>query len=86
MFHRGNAVYAQPLAWEKLALSGEPVRIADEVGYVSTTAGAISPRLLMGSGVLSSTGNISVSWADVAEWQLVWVDGRRSARDSGPPA
>jgi Tol biopolymer transport system component len=87
VFHRENAVYAQPFAWKKFALSGEPVRIADEVGYIATNGwGDFATSL---NGILAyyqATGSINVTWADVAEWQLAWVDRSGKVLETpGPP-
>lgn len=47
LFHRGNAVYAQPFSLRKLALTGEPARVADEVSYIDSNGWgnfAVSPN------------------------------------------
>jgi Tol biopolymer transport system component len=88
VFHRGNAVYAQPFDWKKPALRGEPARVADEVGYVSTNGWsdfAVSPN-----GVLvyfqSGGGVAGQGSAETIEWQLAWIDrGGRVLETPGPP-
>jgi Tol biopolymer transport system component len=76
VFHRGNAVYAQPFDWKKPALAGEPVRIADEVGYMPTSGW--SDFSLSPGGVLayfqSADAGSSPSAENSTEWQLAWAD------------
>jgi Tol biopolymer transport system component len=88
VFRRENAVYAQPFNWKKPALSGEPARIADEVNYVA--ANGWSDFAASPNGVLayfqSTGGFITASWADVVDWQLVWVDRTAKVLETpGPP-
>jgi Tol biopolymer transport system component len=88
VFHRENAVYAQPFDVKKLAVSGEPARVADQVGYVATNGWsdfAVSP-----TGVLVYFQNASASTApsqeDPREWQLAWIDRTGRVLDTpGPP-
>jgi len=91
VFRRENAVYAQPFNWEKAALSGEPVRIADNVNYVASNGwsdfsaapnGVLAyfqttgPRVGLGLGGL----------LEGADWQLVWVDRTAKVLETpGPP-
>jgi hypothetical protein len=86
LYHRGNAVYAQPFDWKKGALTGEETRVADEVGYGAANGWsdfAVSP-----GGVLAyfqSTGATSAG-ADSVTWQLAWIDRGGKVLDSpGPP-
>jgi len=88
VFHRGSAVYAQPFDWKKPALSGEPVRIADEVGYIA--ANGWSDFALSPGGTLayfqSGSGGSAPSQENSYEWQLVWTDrGGRVFESPGPP-
>jgi len=89
VFHRENAVYAQPFNLKKLAVSGEPTRVADQVGYIATNGWsdfAVSP-----GGVLVYFQNASTTTApsqeDPREWQLAWIDRTgRVLGTPGPPA
>jgi Tol biopolymer transport system component len=88
VFRRENAVYAQPFNRKKLALSGEPVRIADEISFSS--ANGWSDFAASPNGVLvyfQSTGLLGGgdAWA-LADWQLAWVDRMgRVLETPGPP-
>jgi dipeptidyl aminopeptidase/acylaminoacyl peptidase len=77
LFHRGNALYAQPFDWKKPALSGEPARVADEVSFVSSngwadfavTAGGVLAYFQNSAGGTSNTDNVflvQLAWADQA--------------------
>jgi len=88
VFHRGNAVYAQPFDWKKPALSGEPARVADEVGYV--TGNGWSDFSLSPGGVLvyyqSVGAGAGTSQENLSEWQLAWTDLTGHLGDTpGPP-
>ena len=92
IFHRESAVYAQAFDAGALAVSGEPIRIADDVtfedanglGHFSVaTSGALVYSFADGGNTATSA---SVPTSDMSEWQLVWVD--RSAQvieRPGPP-
>ena len=88
LFHRGNAVYAQPFDWKKPALRGEPARVADEIGYIATNGWsdfAVSP-----GGVLvyfqTGSGAAAPSQENMTEWQLSWADRTARVLESpGPP-
>jgi hypothetical protein len=83
LYHRGNAVYAQPFNWKKGALTGEETRVADEVGYGAANGWsdfAVSP-----GGVLAyfqSTGSALAVGLDIAQWQLAWIDRAGKCVDS----
>jgi len=86
VYHRTNAVYAQRFDAKSLAVSGEPVRVADEVGEVNGRGRfAVSP-----SGVLAYYQGGSIVGGGAArlgtdEWQLAWVDrGGRVSGTAGP--
>jgi eukaryotic-like serine/threonine-protein kinase len=87
LFLREHAVYAQPFHANRLAVSGEPVRVADEVAFGSRTGrGHFS---VSESGTLVyyydtlTTGTRSVS---EPEWQLTWIDGTAKVLETpGPP-
>ncbi|MBK5290646.1 MAG: serine/threonine-protein kinase [Acidobacteriia bacterium] len=85
VFHRTNAVYAQRFDPKTLALTGEPVRVADEVGSVNGRGRfAVSP-----SGVLAyyqgDTAGGATGSSEASEWQLAWVDrGGRASEGVGP--
>jgi Tol biopolymer transport system component len=85
LFHRGNAVYAQPFDWKKPALSGEPARVADEISYITTNGW---------SDFAASPGGVLVYFQDISrsgsgqdfDLQLAWVDrGARPLENPGPP-
>lgn len=82
LFQRESAVYAQPFSAKSLALSGDPVRIADEVTYDgSWSKGDFD---VSDNGVLiyfvSSTG-ATAGGEDTWPFQLQWSD--RSAQPQG---
>ncbi len=85
LFHRQNTVYAQPFDWKTAALSGEPARVADGIGYSAGDGRgnfAVSPN-----GVLiyfqPTTGNVG---SEAQEWQLAWIDRTGQVLEAvGPP-
>jgi len=86
VFHRANTVYAQPFDAGKLALTGEPVRLADEVGSANGRGNfAVSPNGVLAyfqSGIAGGGG----SSAEASDWQLAWIDrGGRVSESAGPP-
>jgi hypothetical protein len=86
VFHRGNAVYAQPFDWKRAALSGEPARVADEVGFV--TANGFGDFAVTPGGTLAyfQSSSTSGSNADTTEVQLIWVDRGGIVADTPGPA
>jgi eukaryotic-like serine/threonine-protein kinase len=78
LFRRESAVYAQPFSAKTLAVSGEPVRVADGVasngsfGEGSFSVSHAGPLLYYfgAGGTVSGTG----PQTDNADWQLAWVD------------
>ena len=86
LFHRGKAVYAQPFDPSSLTLSGEPVRVADEVSFDDENGRgyfAASP-----SGVLAYFEDRFATPAlgpqsDTAEWQPALAT--RSGQITGRP-
>ncbi|MGQ0733309.1 MAG: protein kinase domain-containing protein [Acidobacteriota bacterium] len=75
LFQRGKAVYAQPFDPRTLALTGEPARVADEVGFEAESGRghfAVSQ-----SGVLAYFENSGTTGAlgqtDSSEWHLAWA-------------
>ena len=93
LFYRENAVYAQPFDSKKLAVknrrSGEPVRVADEVGHRLTAASSFA---VSANGVLayfSASGTVNANAgaeSDSGEWQLAWIDRNAKVLDTpGPP-
>jgi Tol biopolymer transport system component len=93
LFHRDNAVYAQTFDARKLSVSGEPVRVADEVTFDSANGRGdfgVSQNGVLAYNYLAGGGNVAAGLgtpvSDLGEWQLVWVD--RTARvleTVGPP-
>jgi Tol biopolymer transport system component len=79
IFHRESAVYAQAFDAGTLAVSGEPVRVADEVTFDG--ANGRGDFRVSRNGVLayfySAGGNAATGpggpTADLAEWQLAWI-------------
>ena len=85
VFHRDGAVYAQPFSAKKLALSGEPVRIASDVirgasgqGYFDVSDDGV---LIYYVNTLGGTGGGQDTWP----WRLSWVDrGAAEVQEVGP--
>jgi Tol biopolymer transport system component len=76
LFHRERAVYAQTFSASKLKLSGDPIRVADEVTY-NTATGRGSFDVSQNGDVLvyyhngvSNGGGGAESWG----WQATWSD------------
>jgi Tol biopolymer transport system component len=86
LFHRDDAVYAQPFNAETLALSGDPARIASDVTFDSTTAKADFDVSSNGTLIYyGATGGAAAGGEDTWVFQLQWAD--RSAQrlgDVGP--
>jgi Tol biopolymer transport system component len=76
LFHRDNIVYAQAFSAKTLALSGEPVDVADEVSYNDESG--LGYFDVSRDGVLiyyaNSLGSGGASGQDAWEWQLRWTD------------
>jgi dipeptidyl aminopeptidase/acylaminoacyl peptidase len=80
IFHRENAVYAQSFDTGSPSVSGEPMRIADEVTFeegngrgdfdVSPT-GVLAYFYTVGGSIV---GGQSGPLSDLGEWRLAWVD------------
>jgi Tol biopolymer transport system component/tRNA A-37 threonylcarbamoyl transferase component Bud32 len=90
VFSRGAAIYAQRFNGGTLALSGEPVRVADEVQY--DPGNGRSHFSLSQNGVLTYFFNRTTSTtgggpnSDLGEWQLSWVSRTGQTLESvGPP-
>ncbi|MBK5295307.1 MAG: serine/threonine-protein kinase [Acidobacteriia bacterium] len=85
VFHRTNAVYAQRFDAKTLALTGEPFRVADEVGQVNGR----------GRFAVAATGVLAYYQGDTGgggatdgsnEWQWAWTDrSGRASEPVGPP-
>jgi Tol biopolymer transport system component len=99
LFSRADAVYAQPFDANKLAIAGEPVRVADgvsnvSVGTVVNTNASISRNAAFAvseTGILtyrSGTNNSTPQTSGVADRTLTWFDrtGARTTLLGGPGA
>jgi eukaryotic-like serine/threonine-protein kinase len=74
VFHRQNTVYAQPFDVKKLAVSGEPVRIADEVPADNGRGDfSVSQSGALAYFYSTNTSPAGGANADTSEWQLTWV-------------
>jgi len=91
VFHRGNAVYAQPFDAATLAASGEPTRIADEVtfdgsnglGHFSVSAERVITYFF---GSDNPSGTSGAPQSDLSEWQLSWFTRTNQlVKSVGPP-
>src|SRR5262249_33726192 len=80
IFHRDSAVYAQAFDARKLSVSGEPVRVADEVAFDGANGrgdfgvsrnGVLAYFYGTGSNATAGSGS---PMADLGEWQLAWTD------------
>lgn len=83
LFHREKALYAQPFDWKKLALSGEPARVADGVDF--GTGNGRGDFSVSANGTLFyfqdenvNTNGSGGAPADMSDWRLAWAN--RSAR------
>jgi Tol biopolymer transport system component len=92
IFHRESAVYAQAFDAGTRAVSGEPVRVADEVTFDS--ASGRGDFRVSQSGVLayfygaggSTTTGAGTPFSDLGEWQLTWIGRTGQVLESvGPP-
>jgi eukaryotic-like serine/threonine-protein kinase len=90
VFSRGAAIYAQRFDASRLAIAGDPVRVADEVQYEPGTGR--SHFSLSHNGVLTyffSRNTASAGGgpnADLGEWQLSWISRTGQTLESpGPP-
>ena len=92
IFHREAAVYAQAFDAGTQVVSGEPVRVADEVTFDGATGrgdfsvsqnGVLAYHYLAG-GMMSAGAGSPVS--DLGEWQLAWVGRSGQVLEvAGPP-
>lgn len=80
VFHRESAVYAHSFDADTLTVSGEPVRVADEITFDAATgrgdfrvsrSGALVYFFSAGG---SATTGPDGPLSDLAEWQLTWID------------
>src|SRR5205814_1340432 len=82
VFHREGAVFAQAFNTAKLSVSGEPVRVADEITFDGTTG--LGNFSVSRKGALTyfyssnNAGGAAGAQTDLSEWQLSWVN--RSAQ------
>ena len=75
LFHRGKAVFAQAFDANSLALSGEPVRVADEVTFQEDGRAhfSVSPTGALAYFENRGTGGNQGQQAESAEWHLAWA-------------
>jgi Tol biopolymer transport system component len=74
VFHRQNTVYAQPFDAKKLVVSGEPVRIADEVPAESGRGDfSVAADGAMAYFYSTNTTPAAGATSDTSEWQLTWT-------------
>lgn len=92
IFHRDSAVYAQAFDPSSLAVSGEPVRIADEITFDASNGRGdfVVSRNGAVAYFFSQSGNTGTGpggpMSDLAEWQLAWIDRAGQVLQSvGPP-
>ena len=80
VFHRESAVYAQKFDTESSQVSGEPMRIADEITYDGgsgrgdfdvSSSGVLAYFYAQGGGVTAGLGG---PVTDLGEWRLAWVE------------
>jgi Tol biopolymer transport system component len=75
LFHRGNTVYAQSFDVSKLALSGEPMRVADPVGFDDGDGRgyfAVSQHGVLAYFQTGGPAGIGPQ-SDLSEWHLAWA-------------
>jgi eukaryotic-like serine/threonine-protein kinase len=88
LFHRESAVYAQPFNANRLVVSGEPFRVADDV--------VLTPQTGRGHFSVSESGTLVYLYytlaneagpmSDTSEWQLTWIDATAKVLETlGPP-
>jgi len=93
IFHRESAVYAQAFDARKLSVSGEPVRVADEVTFDSANGrgdfGVSQNGVLAyfyAAGGANAAAGAGSSTSDLGEWQLAWIDRTGQVLETvGPP-
>jgi Tol biopolymer transport system component len=88
LFHRDQAVYAQPFDANTLTLSGEPTRVADDVTGSSRGRGHFSVSQEGALAYFQNPGGSGggSSQSDVAEWHLAWQSRTNSPMHTpGPP-
>ena len=84
VFHRGDAVYAQPFDLGTLTVSGEPTRIAAQVLFTSTHglgAFGVSRDGVLIYGQNDPLVSVGGGAQELRLWQPAWVD--RSGRELG---
>jgi len=90
VFHRENAVYAQPFDAGSLKVSGEPARVANEITFDAANGlghFSVSPKgalaYFFGSNNIAGQGSAQT---DLSAWQLSWI-GRSAQiiKAVGPP-
>jgi hypothetical protein len=83
LFHREGAVYAQPFNASTLAVSGDPVQVADAVTFDASTGLGHFSVARSGTLAYNFSANTNVGagtlQAELGTWQLSWVD-RASAQ------
>ena len=91
IFHRESAVYAQRLDARKLAVSGAPVRVADEVtfdssngrGHFGVSRNGVLAYFYGASGNTAGAGGQD---SDLGQWQLAWISRTGQVLETpGPP-
>src|SRR5262249_11062194 len=92
LFHREGAVYAQPFDVKTLAVSQEPVRVADEISFDGSNGrgdfsvaknGALAYFYGGGNSTASGPGGPA---SDLGEWQLSWIGRTGQVLETiGPP-
>ena len=79
VFHRDNAVYAQPFSAGSLKVSGEPERIANEITFDGANGlgnFSVSPKAALAYFFSSSNAGAQTgAQTDLSEWQLSWIGG-----------
>src|SRR5215469_1597537 len=87
LFHRENALYAQPVDWKKAALRAKPVRVADEVdfhpanGYGDFSVAADGTLLYFRESNTPAVGRGGIAVGGTEWYRLTWSD--RSAKVQG---
>src|SRR4030095_545123 len=90
VFHREEAVYAQSFDAGKLTVSGEPVRVANEITYDNGPGRgdfSVSRRGALAYFYSSNNaGGPTGGQADLAEWQYSWMSRTGQLFEhAGPP-
>lgn len=93
IFHRESAVYAQAFDVRKASVSGEPVRVADEVTFDPANGRGdfdVSRKGVLAyfyaAGGSNSAATAGTPTSDLGEWQLAWSDRAGQVVETvGPP-